>query len=116
MASEITIETRDAVSLVSLRGSLDGSTAPVVQDRVASLIVPDCRLVLDMTEVEFMSSAGLRMMLLFFRQVSAQKGKIVLLGVCDDIRDTMSLTGFLDFFTTTDTVAVAVPPLPSLIV
>ena len=49
-----------------------------------------------------MSSAGLRMMLLIYRQVIGGGGRVVLVGLSEDIKDTMSVTGFLDFFTMHD--------------
>jgi anti-sigma B factor antagonist len=100
---EINVAATEGVSVVELQGDLDGSTAPAAQARVLPLIVPGCRIVLNMSKVSYMSSAGLRMMLLIFRQVGGQRGKVVLTGLSEEIRDTMSLTGFLDFFTTADT-------------
>ena len=51
-----------------------------------------------MSQVHYMSSAGLRMLLVVYRTVSGQGGKVVLTGLSQDLEDTMSLTGFLDFF------------------
>jgi anti-sigma B factor antagonist len=104
---QIDIGTTEGVSVVGIEGELDGNTAPVAQAQVLPLIQPGCKLVLDMTRVAYMSSAGLRMMLLIFRQVAGKGGKIVLAGLSEEIKDTMSLTGFLDFFTTADTVDAA---------
>ncbi len=104
---EIDVGAIEEVSVVSLRGDLDGNTAPAAQARILPLIKPGCKIVLDMSKVGYMSSAGLRMMLLIFRQVGGQRGKVVLTGLSEEIRDTMSLTGFLDFFTTADTLDTA---------
>ena len=57
-----------------------------------------------MSGVEYMSSAGLRMLLSMYRQISRQNGSIVLVGLGEEIKDTMSVTGFLNFFTIRDTV------------
>ncbi len=107
-AMEVSIGAVDGVSVVGLRGDIDGNTAPNAQAQVLPLIQPGCKLVLDMAKVSYMSSAGLRMMLLIFRQVSGRGGKIVLSGLSEEIKDTMALTGFLDFFVTADTVDKAV--------
>jgi anti-sigma B factor antagonist len=92
----------DGASVIHLDGTIDGSSAPIAQSSIVPLIEPGCRLVLDLSGVDFMSSAGLRLMLLVFRQVSAAGGKVAMIGLSEEIRDTMSLTGFLDFFTTAD--------------
>jgi anti-sigma B factor antagonist len=107
MAAEVKIESREGISLVDVDGTIDGASAPVVQERVLPLLTAGSKVVLDMQGVDFMSSAGLRLMLQFFRQTTAAGGKLVLLGLSEDIRDTMSLTGFLDFFTTAENMDAA---------
>jgi anti-sigma B factor antagonist len=51
-----------------------------------------------MAGVDYMSSAGLRLLLLVYREFAAKKGKLVLVGLSPDIRAVMSHTGFLSFF------------------
>jgi len=87
------------VNVVKLAGDLDGSTAPNVQAEVMLLAIPNVKMILDMSEVSFMSSAGLRMLLVLYRTIISKNGKVILVGLSEDIRDTMSMTGFLDFFT-----------------
>jgi len=91
------------VNVVSLAGDLDGNTAPGVQAEIMTLASPNSKLILDMSGVTFMSSAGLRMLLVMYRTITSQSGKVVLVGLSEDIRDTMLMTGFLDFFTYFDT-------------
>ncbi len=95
---EIRQQTVDGITIVSIVGEIDGSTAPEVQAQVVPLIAADAKIVLDMTEVAYMSSAGLRMLLVVYRRVAGQGGTVVLTGLSQDLQDTMSLTGFLDFF------------------
>ncbi len=90
-------------TVVEARGDVDGSTAPELQEKVLAVAQPGCRLLLDLTGVDYMSSAGLRVMLLLHRQISGGKGQVVLVGLSDDIKSTMSATGFLKFFTTAAT-------------
>ena len=104
----VATETVGEVAVAALAGTIDGSTVTEAQGKILAQIRPGGRLVLDLTKLEYMSSAGLRMMLLIFRQVSGQGGKVVLTGLSEEIRDTMELTGFLDFFTTSENVADAV--------
>ncbi len=99
----IATSTVGGVSVVTVQGTIDGSTAPLAQEQILPLVQTRCRLLLDMSRVDFMSSAGLRMMLLLYRRVAGSSGQVVLAGLSEEIRDTMALTGFLDFFTTCDT-------------
>ncbi len=100
---KIDIKGADGVSIVAVEGTIDGNTAPQAQDEILPLIQNGCRLLMDMSAVDYMSSAGLRIMLLLYRRVSAAGGKIVLVGLSEEISDTMALTGFLDFFATAET-------------
>ncbi len=97
---DINVANVEGVTVVELAGDIDGSTAPVAQARILPLATPGCRVLLDMTKVPYMSSAGLRMLLSTYRQLSAKGGHIVLVGLSEEIQDTMSVTGFLKFFTT----------------
>jgi anti-sigma B factor antagonist len=90
------------VNVVKLSGDLDGNTAPAVQEQILTLANPNVKMILDMSDVSFMSSAGLRMLLVMYRTINSQSGKVVLVGLSEEIRDTMSMTGFLDFFTYLD--------------
>mgnify|MGYP000564591470 CR=1 FL=1 len=90
-------------TVVEVSGDVDGSTAPVMQEAIMAVAQPGCRLLIDMSQVGFMSSAGLRVMLILHRTISGGKGNVVLVGLSDDIKDTMSATGFLKFFTTAET-------------
>ncbi len=108
---KIDIRPMEAISVVIVQGTIDGSTAPQAQEEILPLVQPGCKLLLDMAQCEYMSSAGLRMMLMLFRRVSGTSGKLVLSGLSEEIRDTMSLTGFLDFFTTADTLDLGIAAL-----
>lgn len=101
MIIEATLDGANVIATVS--GEIDGKTAPQVQSELLVALENRTKLLVDMTEVTFLSSAGLRMLLLLYRQVAAKKGKVVLVGVSEEIRDTMSMTGFINFFTLADT-------------
>jgi len=96
---EVTQTMVQDVNVVSLVGDLDGSTAPNVQAQIVPLIVPGAKLILDMNKVSYMSSSGLRMLLVTYRMITSKSGKVILVGLSEEIQDTMAMTGFLDFFT-----------------
>lgn len=101
---EINIKTEKDVKIAVLNGDIDASTASSVTAEVLPLAAPGSKIILDMSEVPYMSSAGLRMLLGLYRQTTAKEGKLVLVGLTEDIIDTMSVTGFLDFFVTSKTI------------
>ena len=88
-------------------GNLDGNTAPEAQDKVVPLVTANCCLVLDLEKCKYISSAGLRTLLMIAKQLAAQDGQCALAGVCDEVKDVMEMTGFSGFFKTYDTVAAA---------
>ena len=97
------IKTNAGVKIAVLKGDIDTKSASPVTEEILPLIEPNSKIILDMTGVQYMSSAGLRMLLSVFRQSEAKDGKLVLVGLSEDLEDTMSITGFLDFFVTTKT-------------
>lgn len=97
---EILLSEVQNITVATLAGDIDGRTAPEAQAQIGPKITEGVRLLLDLTAVPYMSSAGLRMLLLVYRQTSAKKGCVVLVGLNDDIADTMEATGFLEHFKT----------------
>ncbi len=110
---EINVNSVEGVKVVELAGDVDANTAPDVQKQVLPLAEPGSKILMDMTKVPYMSSAGLRMLLSLYRQTEAKDGKLVLVGLSEDLQDTMSVTGFLDFFTTGETVKEGLAALKS---
>lgn len=100
----INVKSIAQVTVVEIAGDIDSNTAPQAQEQILPLAQQAARILLDMSGVEYMSSAGLRMLLSMYRQMSRQDGSMVLVGLSEEIKDTMSVTGFLNFFTTRDTV------------
>ncbi len=107
------VETQEAgdVVVVRLVGELDGRTAPQVEDSLVAVIQPGCKVLLEMSGVSYMSSAGLRILLLLYRQITGQNGRVVLVGLQELLRDTMSITGFLDFFEDYESIAEGIAAL-----
>lgn len=99
---DINIKKLKDVTVVEMAGDIDANTAPTVQKEVLPLAQPGSKILLDMTKVPYTSSAGLRLLLSLYRQVTGNNGQLVLVGLSEEIQDTMSITGFLDFFTRCD--------------
>jgi anti-sigma B factor antagonist len=98
------VEVRDdgGIVLIEPVGDIDGKTAPDFQEQLLARVRPGARIVLSLARVPFMSSAGLRSMLLICREAKARDARLVLAEVNKDIRNSMSATGFLSFFVVRD--------------
>jgi anti-sigma B factor antagonist len=102
----VQLDVRDYGGIVFIEpvGDIDGKTAPEFQETVLGLVQPSARIVLNLRRVAFMSSAGLRAVLLIYREAKSKAAKVVLAEVNSDIRASMSATGFLAFFVLCDRV------------
>ena len=66
-----------------------------------------------MSGVSYISSAGLRALLMLYRQMTANDGRVVLAGLTENIKDVMMVTGFLEFFDDYDTLQDGLAALQS---
>jgi anti-sigma B factor antagonist len=110
---DVQVRTQGDVTILEASGDVDGSTASTLQEHVLAVAKPGCKVLMDMRNIAYMSSAGLRVMLLLHRQISGGSGKVVLVGLSEAIKDTMTATGFLKFFTTSDTIDAGLVALNS---
>ena len=108
---QVTIKSVQGVVLIELQGSLDGKTAPDVQRQVLPGAEGQSKVILDLTKTDYISSAGLRILLLLYRQLKAKGGKIALVGMSEEIKDVMSNTGLLNFFLIADSLKEGIAAL-----
>src|SRR5262245_50199368 len=87
-----------AVILV-LSGKLDATTAKTFEEKILQVINSGAqRLIVDLTLLEYVSSAGLRVFLLAAKQLQANDRKLALCGLQDHIRQVVDLAGFSSIF------------------
>jgi anti-sigma B factor antagonist len=96
---DINIHHIDDITIVELNGVFDSNTAYSVQETILPLADSSSKLLLDMSNVTYMSSAGLRILLLLYRRISENIGRIIVTGLSESLSEVMAITGFLDFFT-----------------
>ena len=83
---------------VLLEGRLDTTTAPLFEEELRSYLDNIQCLVLDMEKLEYLSSAGLRVVLAAQKRMSKQ-GQMLLKHVPEIIMDIFEVTGFVDILT-----------------
>ena len=89
---------RDHEAVLSVSGRLDTTTAPSLEAAVVETAGACDRLVLDFAGLEYISSAGLRVILKAQKAMSA-KGGMKLLHVNETIMEIFEITGFSDILT-----------------
>ncbi len=81
-----------------LKGRLDTTTTPEFEEVLKDIETETKELILDFSEVQYVSSAGLRA-ILKVQKLMNTKGSMKLLHVNDSIMDIFEITGFIDFLT-----------------
>lgn len=83
---------------VSVNGRIDTNTAPEFMEFLKGVMVDIEELVIDLAEVDYISSAGLRV-LLYAQKTMNALGSMTVINVNSDIMETFELTGFTDILT-----------------
>lgn len=96
----MTINTKkDGTNLnMALTGRLDTVTAPQLDDELKSCLSGVEMLTLDFGALEYISSAGLRVLLTAQKTMNKQ-GKMVIINVNETIKEVFEVTGFCDILT-----------------
>ncbi len=92
-------ETKDGANLkIALEGRLDTTTAPQLEEKVNGLIDGVTDLKFDFEKLEYISSAGLRVLLSTQKTMNKQ-GKMVINNVSEEVMEIFDVTGFSDILT-----------------
>ena len=92
---EITGRDQNSIQIISVKGRLDASTAPQLQTYFEAVISTDKRLfVLDLQGVDYLSSGGLRVLLVMTKKVKAVGGGLVLANLHPFVEDLLTMAGF----------------------
>jgi len=87
------------VAVVALSGRLDASAATQAEAGLDSALgSPGPRLAIDLTGLDYISSAGLRVLLVVAKKVQRANGKLALFGLCDNVREVFAVSGFDTIF------------------
>jgi serine/threonine-protein kinase RsbW len=98
----------DAVTVLPLSGRMDAQTGPDIKARAQELIEQGTRhLLIDLSAVEFLSSSGLRTLLLIRKELLILGGELRLAAPQPHVREVFDLTGFAQVFALHDTVEEA---------
>ena len=93
-AMEITTRVQNGVTLVALAGSLDSNTSPEAQRAIDGLLAGGVRkVVVDCTALDYVSSAGLRVLLGAAKRLTGG-GALRLFGLNESVREVFDISGF----------------------
>ena len=83
---------------ITLEGRLDTTTAPELEKELDSSLEGVKELILDMEDLRYLSSAGLRVILAAQKRMNRQ-GSMKVVHVCSEIMEVFKITGFVDILT-----------------
>ena len=92
---QITTDLNGDALTVHIKGDLNVKTSPVLEDELMKSIGGVSELILDFAGVEYISSAGLRVLLAMEKAMRRQSGKMKLLHVNPAVKEIIRLAGFL---------------------
>ena len=97
---QLTHKQLSRVDLVAVNGRVDANTAPQLQDVLRSIFeAKRFRLVLDLNEMSYMSSAGLKVLLAALKEARRwNRGDLRLASLQPQVQDTLNLVGLLQLF------------------
>jgi len=96
---ELSKTTTNGWQVIKVAGQIDSKTVTDLKNFLDLNIEDGSPMGLDVTEVPFMSSAGLRTLLTLHRKTEQMGISLAIIGLKNEIADTMKVTGFYQYFT-----------------
>lgn len=93
---KITINKEDKKLTLNVAGRLDTTTAPQLESMLSENMKEMTKVSLDFTALEYISSAGLRVLLSAHKAMERQEGKLVIQGANKEVQEVFDITGFSD--------------------
>ena len=88
------------VTILEVAGRIDSTTAPTFSTRLmAAVNAPQNRVVIDLKQVQYISSAGFRVLLIASKRTEEANGRLALCGMSGEVRRLFDIAAFTDLFT-----------------
>lgn len=91
---EISTRTSNDTHIVAIAGSLDSTTSPAAQKALDAVLAGARKVALDFSELDYISSAGLRVLLGAAKQLRASGGTLRIFGLNQSVREVFEISGF----------------------
>jgi anti-anti-sigma factor len=96
---DIATRTQNDVTIVAFQGSLDSKTSPRAQQVLDGILADGGRkLLIDFAALDYISSAGLRVLLTTAKRLSGAGGALRLFGLNETVREVFDISGFSTIF------------------
>ena len=95
---KITVQ-HDEAMIVTVRGRLDTNTAPELDEAIKKETISENAVEIDFAGVEYISSAGLRVLLALKRELDGQGKSLAIRNINAVVREIFNVTGFINILT-----------------
>jgi anti-anti-sigma factor len=111
---EIFNEKKGENLIITIKGRLDAATSPEAQKAIDKIIEEDdSRILFNLSELEYLSSGGLRVILGVAKEIKRKAGKLVLCGLNQFVKEVFVVSGFDALISIEDTVEAGIEILGS---
>lgn len=92
---DVQVEEKSDVVIVRLSGRLDAASSAQVEQRLNGIVdAGHFKLVLNFADVDYLSSAGMRLMLAVLKKLKSLEGKVVVCDMAPEVLEVVKMTGF----------------------
>jgi anti-sigma B factor antagonist len=95
---QISEEARDGAFVVSASGRLDSNTAPALEAVLPARVQANPVTILSLADVPYVSSAGLRVLLIGAKMAKSKGHRLLLTGLSASVREVFDISGFSSIF------------------
>ena len=96
---EISVKTVDEIKVLEFKGKLDSQTFPDAQDQLSELIDKgEMKILVNLEKLDYISSAGLRVLLIAAKQLKLYGGEIRICSLNDVVTEVFNISGFVTIF------------------
>jgi anti-sigma B factor antagonist/stage II sporulation protein AA (anti-sigma F factor antagonist) len=91
----INLDTVDKNIILRLDGRIDAVTTPILERKIHALLAEHHnRILLDFLHIDYLSSAGLRLLLATTKALKTKQGALILFSIDDEVMEIIKLAGF----------------------
>lgn len=91
---QFSTRTSNDIHIVAITGSLDSTTSPEAQKSLDAVLAGAKKVLLDFSHLDYISSAGLRILLGAAKQLRAKGGTLGMFGLNQSVREVFDISGF----------------------
>ncbi len=92
---KVEVERLDDALIIALEGRIDSTSAPHADAEIMRHMEGPMRVILDLDKVDYVSSAGLRIVLLVAKRLGQQKGVLLICGLQPNVHEVFTVSGFM---------------------